>query len=410
VKWDDPIRVATGDAHAGPWRMNDSRFHYVDDPTVALQPGGGAAVAWVDNRDQNVFFQAYGADGQPKLPEPVHVSGTPGVFSWLPRVVTSEGGQHVYVLWQEIVFSGGTHGGEAFFAHSDDGGRTFSKPLNLSNTTAGCGKGRLTEEHWHNGSLDLAMMPEGTLLATWTEYQGPLRLSRSTDGGDSFSEPIHVAGSDDRPARGPSLAVGTDGTVHLAWTVGEQPDADIHLAHSDDDGRSFGSAQTLHETEGHSDAPKIAAGPDGSLHVAYAESPEGPFRDYHVRYAKRPRGQRSFDEPKRLSQAEGSPRSAGFPHLALDDRGHVYLLWEQYPDFRKRPRGLAFTRSTDGGETFAQPETVPGTDDPALGINGSLQGLLMRKLDVEEGRIAVINSRFRRDEQSRIRLFLGHAE
>jgi hypothetical protein len=34
----------------------------------------------------------------------------------------------VYVLWQEIVFSGGSHGGEIFFARSRDGGQTWSAP------------------------------------------------------------------------------------------------------------------------------------------------------------------------------------------------------------------------------------------------------------------------------------------
>jgi hypothetical protein len=36
--WERPVEV-----DQGPWRMNATRFLYVDDPTVALDAGGSAA-------------------------------------------------------------------------------------------------------------------------------------------------------------------------------------------------------------------------------------------------------------------------------------------------------------------------------------------------------------------------------
>jgi hypothetical protein len=89
---------------------------------------------------------------------------------------------------------------------SIDGGKSFSEPLNLSNSMAGDGKGRLTRERWDNGSLDLAMGPEGNLYAAWTDYEGRLWSSRSSDQA-SFSKPLLIAGGGAEPARGPSLAV-----------------------------------------------------------------------------------------------------------------------------------------------------------------------------------------------------------
>jgi hypothetical protein len=51
---------------------------------------------------------------------------------------------------------------------------------------------------------------------------------------------------------------------------------------------------------------------------------------------------------------------------------------------------------------------VPGSVDPALGFNGSQQGLLMRKLAVNQaGAVAVVNSTFKRNEQSRVWLWRG---
>src|SRR5690606_37111658 len=209
VAWQPPIELAEGGGTRGPWQQNDSDFDYVDDPSVALAADGSAAVVWVDHRDKDVHFQIIEPDGTPRLSRAVNVSRTPEVFSWLPRIVVS--GRDVFVLWQEIVFSGGSHGGEMFFARSSDGGATFGEPINLSRSIGGDGKGRFTKERWQNGSFDLALAPDGTLYAVWTEFYGQLWFASSTDGGASFSKPEQVAGSDELPARAPSLAVAADG-------------------------------------------------------------------------------------------------------------------------------------------------------------------------------------------------------
>ena len=87
VTWTDPIEVAAGTAFRGPWRMNDSAFDFVDDPTVAIDARGRVAVVWADHARKDLFFQRYGPDGKAQLDGPVNVSRSPRVFSWLPRLV-----------------------------------------------------------------------------------------------------------------------------------------------------------------------------------------------------------------------------------------------------------------------------------------------------------------------------------
>ena len=408
VVWDERIEVASGRAYRGPWRMNDSRFLYVDDPSVAVDEDGAVGVAWVDQTRKDVLFQVFAPDGGRELEDPVNVSRSARVFSWLPRVVMTSGDPgKVFVLWQEIVFSGGSHGGEIFFARSTDGGRSFERPKNLSNSRAGDGKGRLTERRWHNGSLDLARGAEGMLYAAWTEYEGALWLSRSEDRGRSFSAPIRVAGGQDEPARGPSVAVGPEGAVFLAWTVGEDPEADIRVAISRDRGRSFGEPRIPFPSRGHSDAPKLAVDGGGTVHLVFAESPDGPFRRSHVLYTRWDGGEDGFDEIRRLSPAdeEGSG-GASFPGLSRGAEDQLFVLWEHHPVPGTRPRGLGFTYSTDGGRSFAPPAVIPGTSEPELGANGSQQGLLMRKLAANRsGHLAVVNSTFRKGERSSVWLY-----
>jgi hypothetical protein len=415
--WLWSVTVDSGGGHVGPWRMNDSDWRYVDDPAVALGPEGGAVVAWVDQGRKDVLLQRWGPGGEALLEAPVDVSRSPDVFSWLPRVAVSpDDPDRVYVLWQEIVFSGGTHGGEAFFARSTDGGRSFGEPINLSETPAGAGKGRLSARRWHNGSLDLELGPDGTVHAAWTVYEGGLFTARSEDGGRSFSGPLRVTGPGGaEPARAPSLAAGPGDTLRLAWAVGEDPGGDLRLAASDDGGRSFGEARVLFVGDARADAPALAVADDGTLHLAWDESPAGREGGHRVRHARSPAGADGFAEPVTAAgpgtgPGGSAPEGARFPSLALDGAGDPWLVWEAYPDGGGRSPALGLARWEGGGSGFGEPAAVPGTADPEFGLGGSLQGPLMQKLDVSaDGGVAVVNSAFEPGEASRVRLVRGRA-
>ncbi len=413
ISWDAKIRVSSGDAVKGPWRMNRSKFLYVDDPTVAIGEQGHVGVAWADQSRLDIFFQQFGPDGKPTLKQPVNVSRSPATFSWLPRMVVAAGNaREVFILWQEIIFSGGSHGGEVFFARLGDGGETFGRPVNLSNSLAGDGKARLTERYWDNGSLDLAIGPGGNLYAAWTEYDGRLWFRRSLDRGGTFSSPLRVAGGPgEKPARGPSLAIAAQGTLHLAWTVGENKSADIHIATSGDAGRSFGAPRVAFRGSAHSDAPKIAVDRAGTVHLVYAESDGGPFGRDRIRFTRSKDGGRTFEKPQTIANRKSKPfRRVGFPSLGLDGDSNLFVVWETFADGGAYPSGLGVTYSSDGGQTFALPSIIPGSMDPAHGINGSQQGLLMRKLAVNRsGAIAVVNSTFKADQRSHIWLIRGQA-
>lgn len=411
LAWQGTNEVAAGRAEQGPWRQNQSRYDYVDDATVAIDGAGGIAVAWVDQKRKAVLLQRYSAAGTPQLAQPTDVSRQPDTFSWLPRLAFApDAPQQLYAAWQEIVFTpGGSHGGEIFFARSDDGGNSFSPPVNLSRSKGGDGKGRISREVWHNGSFDLVAGPGGVIHAAWTEYEGALWHSRSADGGRTFAPPRLIAGDGRRPARAPSLALAPDGTVYLAWTVGEDSGADIHLSVSTDHGASFAAPRTVAPSRGYSDAPKLAVDGAGVLHLAYAESPDGPFGSAQVRHARSSDGGRTFEPPRDISvpMPAGAVR-ASYPSLAADGRGNVVVTWELARAPRHQPRGLAVVVSKDGGGSFSPPALVPDSADPDGGSNGSRQGLLMKKLAVsEQGAVAVVNSSFQTGGRSRVWLMRG---
>jgi hypothetical protein len=99
-----------------------------------------------------------------------------------------------------------------------------------------------------------------------------------------------------------------------------------------------------------------------------------------------------------------------FPGLAVDGNDRLYVTWELFVPGLAHPRGLAYSVSHDGGRLFSALSIVPGSVDPGGGVNGSLQGLLMRKLAAGEGgMVALVGSVFRPHERSSVWLLRGRA-
>jgi len=411
IEWQAPIEVARGAGQRGEWRQNDSRYDFVDDLTPAWNAQGELALAWVDQRRKAVLLQRYSADGRALPASPVDVSRQPASFSWLPRLAWApDDAARLHVLWQEIIFSGGSHGGEMMSAVSADGGRTFAEPVNLSRSTAGDGKGRINAQFWHNGSFDIATAPGGRVFAAWTEYDGRLWFAGSMDAGRSFGRPLLVAGEPPaRPARAPALAIAKDGTVVLAWTSGENASADIQVARSTDAGRTFGAPIAAAVTSGYSDAPKLAFDPGGTLHLVHGESLGGPFGVSAIRHLRSTDAGRSFGRAQEISHPlPGGHSGAAFPSLGIDATGRVVVTWELMQGrAQSSSAGLGIAVANDG-KRFGAPQVIPGSADPGGGRNGSTQGLLMNKLAVRgDGEIAVASSAVKPGSHSRVWLLRG---
>ena len=261
--------------------------------------------------------------------------------------------------------------------------------MNLSNSPGGDGKGRLERDIWSNGSLDLAADADGKVYAAWTDYDGALWLARSHDGGRGFTPPQRIAGDAARPARGPALTLGGGGKVWLAWTVGEDPDADIRVSRSPDRGASFSPPVLVGAKGARADAPRLAFDGGGRLHLVYMEGTgKQPAAIRHVR-SEGP--ELAFGTPRTLS-AHGEAAMA--PQLAADAQGRVHVAWES-------EQGLRYSR--DGGA----PVTVPHSGPTAGARQGSQQGQLGKKLAAGDGMIVLVNSSLAQGHGSRVWVMRG---
>jgi hypothetical protein len=124
----------------------------------------------------------------------------------------------------------------------------------------------------------LATAPNGTLYMAWRHvYEGNVRdvvLSRSTDRGVTWSEPVRVHADDwvfeACPHAGPALQVDSASALHVVWWTGKAGAAGVFYARSTDEGRTFATPVAL-ET-GAASRPahvQLALGADGTVVAAW---------------------------------------------------------------------------------------------------------------------------------------------
>lgn len=179
---------------------------------------------------------------------------------------------------------------------SQDGGQSFGPPY-------------LVGDHCASGGPEGAFPGYPSMVADSTGgsagrlYHACVRpgldgiaVSVSEDGGRRWSEPVRVDGGSPH-ARTPMMAVNRDGALAVAWydrrLDPEEVCQDVYLAVSTDGARTFSYARRLTTETSCPDVPgnqgvsgswpmggdygALAAGPDGTFHIAWADSRDGAF-------------------------------------------------------------------------------------------------------------------------------------
>jgi len=196
--------------------------------------------------------------------------------------------------------------GGVFVSKSTDGGLSWADPVTVALNT-------LTVFHDKEYiAVDASGNPyDGNVYVTWTrfEYSSPIYFSRSTDGGASYSTPVPI--SDYSSNQGSIPAVGPNGELYVVWY---NYNTSAHrMAVSTNGGQSFGPP----------------------FHVAYVNPIPSPLPG-------------------------GSFRDNSFPTLAVDQNsGNLYVAWN---DYSTGDADILFVRSTNGGQTWSSPLRL--NDDP----------------------------------------------
>jgi len=187
-------------------------------------------------------------------------------------------------------------------ARSEDGGRSFGDPVLVDGACASGGLARAFPGY-PSAAMGGAEGPSSSRLyhACVRRSLEGVAVSRSTDGGRSWSRPVRVdrAGGDEGTphARTPMVGAGPEGRVAVAWyDRRHDPDRacqEVYLAVSGDGGRRFSrpvrvtlrsscpgagrNGRAARSWPMGGDYGSLAAGPDGTFHLLWADSRSGVF-------------------------------------------------------------------------------------------------------------------------------------
>jgi hypothetical protein len=263
-------------------------------PRIALDSGEGLHVVWGDTLEPGgkvVYVRS--TDQGATFAEPHIISGASSTAFEPEIAVDSQDG--VNIVWQDEA-SGVS---AVMFARSTDGGANFSAPRRVSS-----GEGRASE-------AQIAADASGGLNVVWVdESSGSSQAyySRSTDHGETFSEPINASNMPGGNIHKPVVAVFND-IVYLAYQDGDlfgedDGDRQVFLATSADGGQTFAASRQVSRADGQcgrAHSPAMVVDSRGMLHIVWIDaSVVRPCADEGILFYRNTTDGRRFSAQKEI--------------------------------------------------------------------------------------------------------------
>lgn len=160
----------------------------------------------------------------------------------------------------------------------------------------------------------------------------------------------------------PALAVDPGGIIHVVWHDNSSGHFQLLYSRSSDRGATFSPAVAV-SGPGEAQVPALAVDRDGGVYVAWEGEAAGNRDIFFSRSAD---GGATFAPPANLS---ANPGDSKLPAIAARGSGEVYVAWQ---DSTGPGRQILLRRSTDGGKSFEPanplaPHAV-GTRGPAIAV------------------------------------------
>lgn len=225
--------VATG---AEPPENNERPSAAIETPVTAthqtMGPANNSPALAADPNDARFVVMANRLDA-PDFSCALHLSGDGG-RGWVPAIPVPdlpEGAEKCYapevafdrrgVLYYLFVGLAGP-GNEpmgVFLTSSSDRGRTFSPPHQLLGPHNFAVRMAVDQQHATVGRIHLVWIKATSdpPLGGFGPPPNPILAAHSDDGGKTFSEPVQISDPNRERVVAPALALGSDGSVHVAY-------------------------------------------------------------------------------------------------------------------------------------------------------------------------------------------------
>lgn len=256
-------------------------------------------------------------------------------------------------------------------AKSTDKGATFAPVADAS--TSANNSSDFQDKGWLAVDRSATSPFKGSVYEAWTDFTRSngsfINCSRSTNGGDSFKNPISISPQDrTQRVQGPMPALAPNGDLYVAYAdLHFNSSGGISVVKSTDGGRSFSapkSAAALFSigpaTGGNSvrtnSFPYVVVDKGGTVHIVYNAvfAAVGADRS-DIFYTRSTDGGGTFSAPLKLND-DGSATTQFFPSIAAAADGTLGVKWW---DRRNDPTSdsltdVYMTISHDGGVSFGK--------------------------------------------------------
>lgn len=319
VSWD--AGATWNRTHVSPGEVADATgraaFAGLSDPVLAFGPDGTVYLSGLAYVPTSTVFVARSPDGGTSWPEAsiVHESDPALRFNDKEWMAASPATGTLLVAWQmepamdqgrNLEFLPGVDPdpGNIVVSRSTDGGESWSDPLQVDRGT-------------HNNGTQVVFGPDGQAHLLWVNYpRQTLDYVTSHDDGRTWTDPTAVAGDVepvppfDRYERMhtlPGLAVGPGGeTLAAVWHDARRGEADVWAVASADGGDIWTDETLVTGGEDRGAVPQVypwvAVDPDGRVHASwYDASPDPDVPLLDYRHAAAPGPGLDFGEPEPAS-------------------------------------------------------------------------------------------------------------
>ena len=252
------------------------------------------------------------------------------------------------------------------------------------------------------------------ILAALLLFAGCKHLSTQSAEAEK-PQPVQISANGVDAAE-PATAAAPDGSFYVAWVNHDAKQADVMLAHFNNDGEPQGSAVRVNRTAGaatawRGDQPSIAVGADGAVYVlwtARVDASDKQGTDIYLSVSN-DRG-KSFASEVKVDD-DKVPNAHGMHSLAVAKDGRIYAAWLDERNVQapmpstkaeghhmENNRDVYVSYSTDGGRTFSANRKVATEACPccktslAVGTDGTLYAGWRQVLPGNFRHIAVASS------------------
>jgi BNR repeat protein len=329
------IRLARSEDGGKTWSQSDTPVDasgQAFSPQAAWNGDGSLVVVWADERRGGGRFDIYARrspDGGKTWESEQLLSRFPDK---LPRDAYAQptllsDGQDR--LWA-VWFGLRTNHSSLYLTRSTDSGRSWTDPVALTGDSVSV------------FGQQLVGVGDRMLLVWHDKRTGYDRLYAvsSTDAGATWTAPIEIDGLPaDSPANAIAASVlpGPGGEALVAWQDERNGRTDIFLARSADGGRTWGEAQRMDMDEpgtAYSRFPKLARAKDGRVALVWEDDRSG-FEAVYLRV--RGTGERPEWAPEILVSSPAPKRGARLPQLLWGGvDGVLHIAWEVW-DYTLQP-------------------------------------------------------------------------